>query len=182
MSVTTVEIAIHSLFNGCYDDATVVLYYRWCWFDNFCNALYLYRAVRGYIKVIWHQMIGVAPFVVGVVNGVVIHEGGVAAAVGDVASIDAFLKGNIRAAVGDVGQGGGEDLRETVNRSGIVGCRREAFRIQGVSESPDGVVSGAVGITVTEDHSSCAIAVEGCGAVHKDRCDAVATDILNDLC
>ena len=102
-------------------------------------------------------MIGVAPSVVAAVDGVVIHKGGVAAAVGDIASVDAFLERNIRAAVGDVGQGGGENLHETVNRSGVVDYWCEAFRIQCVSESPDGIVFCTIGVTETEDNRSGAV-------------------------
>ena len=102
-------------------------------------------------------MIGVAPSVVAAVDGVVIHKGGVAAAVGDISCIDAFLERNIRAAVGDVGLGGGENLHETVNRSGVVDYWCEAFRIQCVSESPDGIVFCTIGVTETEDNRSGAV-------------------------
>ena len=110
MPVATVEIAVHSLFNGCYDDVTVVLNYWWSRLDHLSDTLYLYGAVRGYFEIFRHQMIGVAPSVVATVDGVGIDEGCVAAAVGDIAGVDTFLKRDICAATGDDGQGGGVNL------------------------------------------------------------------------
>ena len=136
----------------------------------------------GNVEIVGYHVIDEAPSVVGAVDGIVIHKCGVSATVGDITGVDAFLKGNIRAAVGDDGQGGGVHFGEAVNRNGIVGCRREAFRVQCISESPGGVVSGTVGITITEDHCSGAVGVDVGGAVHKDWNDAVATGILNDWC
>ena len=135
-----------------------------------------------YAEVFRHHVVSVTPSVVGAIDGVGVDKGGVTAAVGNIAGVDAFLERNIRAAVGNDGQGGGVDFRDTMNISSVVGDRGKSCRVQGVSESPGGVVSGTVGVAVTEDHSSGAIAVEGCGAVHEDRSDAVATDVLNDLC
>ena len=135
-----------------------------------------------YFKVFWHQMIGVVPGIVAVVDGIGIDEGCVTAAIGDAAGVDAFLKRNICTAVGDGWQGGGMNLGKTVNRGGIAGCWREAFWIQSVSESPDGVIFGTVGITEAEDHSSCSIGIEDGSTVHEDRLNGITTDILNDLC
>ena len=177
MPVTTIETAIYILFNGCDDYATVVFYYRRCWLDHFCDALYTYGAVRRNFKVFRNYVVGIAPAVVGAVDAVVINEGGVTATVGDIASVDAFLEWNIGAAVGNDGQGGGVDLRDTVNISGIVGCRSEAVRIQGVSESPDGVVFSTVGVAIAEDHRSCTVGVDVGGAVHKYGNDAVAAHV-----
>ena len=127
-------------------------------------------------------MISVAPAVVGAVYMIGINEGRVAAAVGEGGGVGVRDECDRCPAVGDVGQGGGEDLRETVNHGGVIVSGSETFRIQCVSIGPDGIVSSAVGVAIAEDNRSGTIAVKACGAVHKDWSDGVATDILNGLC
>ena len=66
-------------------------------------------------------MISVAPAVVDAVDVVSINERGVAAAVSEGGSVSAWGECDRGTAVSDGRQGGGEDFRETVNRSGVVG-------------------------------------------------------------
>ena len=182
MSVTTIEVAIHSLFDRCYEGTTVIFNFRRCWLDYLSDALYTHGTVRRYIKVFRNHVVSETPCVVGTINIVCVNEGGISAAIGDVAGIDAFLERNNRAAVGDNRQGGSMDIRNTVNRSGIVGCWRETFRIQCVGESPDGVMLCTIGITEAEDHRTCTIGMNVGSAIHEDRHNGITTYILNDLC
>ena len=182
MPVTTIEIAIHSLFDRCNKGTTIILNFRRRWLEHFSDALYTYGTVRWYFKVFRNYLIGITPGIIGAVNIVCVYKGGISTAVGGIASVSTFFQGNVGATVGDGRQGGSLDIRDAVNRKGIVGCWREAFWIQSVSESPDGVIFGTVGITEAEDHSSCSIGIEDGSTVHEDRLNGITTDILNDLC
>ena len=133
-------------------------------------------------KVLWHDVIGVAPSVVGAVDLVSIDEGGVAAAVGEGGGVGAGSECDRGAAVGDGRQGGGEDLREAVNRSGVIGRWGKSFGIEGISIGPDGVVSSAVGVSVTEHHRTGIVRIDAGGAVHKFGDDTVAAHIGDGVC
>ena len=128
-------------------------------------------------EVFRRHMVGVDPGVVGVVDGIVIDERGIAAAVDERGSVDAGFQGDGHPAVGDAGQGGGVHLGEAVDIGLAVLRGREGCRVEGVGVSPQGVVSGAVGVAIAEDDGSGAVGVDSGGAVHKDGRDGVAAGV-----
>ena len=135
----------------------------------------------GYSEILWSRMVSVVPSVICTVDSVCIDEGGVTAAIGDIAGVDAFLERNIGAAVGNDGQGGGLNRREAVNRCGVIGRGGKSFWIEMVSEGPYGIVSGAVCVFVTEDNRTRSVIVQVGGAVHIDGYDGVAADVADGV-
>ena len=129
-------------------------------------------------EVLGRHMVGVLPGVVVAVDGVVIDERGVAAAVGECGGVGAGLKRDRRAAVGDVGQGGGHNLGEAVDRSLAVSiwCECAGNHVPGIS--PNGIVSGAVGVGETVDDRARAV-LDVDDGIKDSRGNVVAADILD---
>ena len=149
-----------------------------CRGDGICQTADSVKTVgRGYDEVFGHHLVGVAPGVVGAVDGVGIDEGGVAAAVQEGAGVGAGVQVYALSAVGDDGQGGGKNFGETVDLQGVVRSGREAVRVEGVGVGPEGVVAGAVGVAVAEGDGAGAVEAEVGGAVHEDGDDGVAADV-----
>ena len=138
--------------------------------------------LHAYGEVFRLDMVGVAPGVVGAVDGIVVDEGGVAAAVDERGGVVAGLKCDRFPAVGDVRQGGDNNLGEAVDGDRVVRRGGEIVRVEGVGVGPEGVVSGAVGVAVAEDDVAGAVGAEGGGAVHEDGRDGVAADVGDDRC
>ena len=182
MSTASIENAVQSLLNSCYNCTTVVFHYGWGGLAHFIDALYIQHTICRNIEIFRNHMVSVAPSVVGAVDLVSIDEGGIAAAVGEGRGVGARDECHSGTAVGDGRQGGDVYLGEAVNRGGVIVSGREAFRVQCVSVGPDGIVSCAVGVAVAEYNRSGTVAVKACGAIHKHRSDGVATDISDGVC
>ncbi len=107
-----------------------------------------------------------------------INEGGVAASVVQGARVDAGRQGDGVAAVGDDGQGGGCDLGEAVDGLVAVRSRCEGSGDDMSGVSPEGVVSGAVGIGEPVGDGALTI-VDVNKGVQNNRGDVVAAYVLN---
>ena len=177
MPAAAVENAVHRLLDGNNDRLTVVCHHGRLRFAHFRNALNQNGAVRGHSEVLGQNVVGVVPGVTDPVDIVIIDEGRVAAAVDDAAGVVAGFQRDGLAAVGDIGQGGGGHLGEAVDGGIRIGGRREGTWVEGVGESPHGVVSGAVGVAVTEDDGAGTVPGDHGGAVHEDGRDGVAAGV-----
>ena len=135
-----------------------------------------------YGEVFRRDMVRVAPGVIRAVDGIVVDEGGVAAAVDERGGVVAGLKRDRFPAVGDARQGGRHDLGETVDIGLAVLSWRESSGGEGVGVGPDGVVTRAVGVAVAENDRARPVGNEGGGAVHEDGRDGSAADVGDDRC
>ena len=123
-------------------------------------------------------MVGVIPEIFCSVDIVGIDEGGVAAAVDDVAGVGLGDEVDRRAAVGDVGQDRGCDFGEAVDGGFAVIGRSECAWNHVSRICPNRVMSSAVSINKTIDDTTRTI-LNGIYSVKYSRNDCVAAYILD---
>ena len=106
MSTASIENAVQSLLNSCYNCTTVVFHYGWGGLAHFIDALYIQHTICRNIEIFRNHVVSVAPSVGAVVDGVSVDEGGISAAIGEGRGVGSRSEWNIGTAVGDGRQGG----------------------------------------------------------------------------